>query len=101
MGLIALIVVIVALVVTVGHAGYLALLNSAARKKGAAGSQVAHYVRGRLPVAGAATAGALLAALISTGSGFADILAILLAAGSAAVAGSAQSAAQKRLGTGS
>ncbi|MFC7617835.1 hypothetical protein ACFQV2_34940 [Actinokineospora soli] len=96
MGLIALIVVIVALVVTVGHAAYLGLLHSAAKKKGAAGAAVARDVRARLPVAGATAAGALLAGLISTGSGFADILAILLAAGSAAIAGSAQSATQQR-----
>ncbi|GGS23745.1 MULTISPECIES: hypothetical protein [Actinokineospora] len=96
MGLIALIVVVVALVVTLGHAAYLGLLNAAAKKKGAAGSQVARDVRARLPVAGATAAGALLAGLISSGSGFADVLAILLAAGSAAIAGSAQVAAQQR-----
>lgn len=98
MGLIALIVVIVALVVTMGHAAYLGLLNAAAKKKGSSGAEVARDVRGRLPVAGAAVAGTLLAALISGGDGFADILAILLAGGSAAIAASAQTATRQRYG---
>ncbi|GLZ42050.1 hypothetical protein [Actinokineospora sp. NBRC 105648] len=87
MELIAFIVVIVGLVAAVGNAAYLALLNSAASKKGASGSPVAHYVRSRWPVAGITTAGAVLAALFSTGDGFLDVLAILLAAGSGAWAG--------------
>jgi hypothetical protein len=96
MGLIALIVVIVGLVVTVGHAAYLGLLNAAAKKKGSAGEVTARDMRARLPVAGATVAGAVLAGLISGGSGFADILAILLAGGSAAIAASAQAATQQR-----
>lgn len=89
--LIAVIVVIVAVVAVAGFGAYLALLNSAARKRGASGGQVAQYVRGRWPVAGVTAAGALLGWLLSGGSGFADVLAILIAGGSGAVAGSSLS----------
>lgn len=98
--LIAVIVAIVALVVAVGHVGYLALLNSAARKKGASGSPVAQYVRGRWPVAAVTTAGAALAWLLTGGEGTADVLAILLAAGSGGVAGKALSATKDRYRSG-
>ncbi|MGQ0837599.1 hypothetical protein [Actinokineospora sp.] len=89
--LIAVLVAIVALVATLGYVGYLAMLNSAARKRGASGSSVSQYVRSRWPVAGVTTAGAALAWLLTSGGGFADVLAILLAAGSGAVAGSSLS----------
>jgi hypothetical protein len=88
LGLIALLVVIVAIVAVVGLAGYLALLNSAANKRGASGAPVAQFVRGRWPVAGVTAAGALLGWLLSGGDGFVDVLAILIAGGSAGVAGS-------------
>ncbi|SDD97810.1 hypothetical protein [Actinokineospora iranica] len=89
--LIAVLVAIVAVVAALGYVGYLALLNSAARKRGASGAPVAQYVRGRWPVAGVTTAGAVLGWLLTSGSGFTDVLAILLAGGSGAVAGSALS----------
>ncbi|MGH3863695.1 hypothetical protein [Actinokineospora sp.] len=89
--LIAVIVAIVAFVAALGFAGYLALLNSAARKRGVSGAPVAQYVRGRWPIAGVTTAGALLGWLLTSGGGFADVLAILVAGGSGAVAGSSLS----------
>ncbi|MDQ3579225.1 MAG: hypothetical protein M3443_16855 [Actinomycetota bacterium] len=89
--LIAVIVAIVALFCALGFVGYLAMLNSAARKRGASGAPVTRYVRGRWVIAGVTTAGAVLAWILTSGSGFADVLAILLAAGSAGVAGNALS----------
>ncbi len=89
--LIAVLVAIVALVAALGHVGYLALLNSAARKRGASGAPVAQFVRGKWPVAGVTTAGAALAWLLTSGGGFADVLAIVLAAGAGGVAGSSLS----------
>src|SRR5262245_17308021 len=60
MGLIAFLVVIAGLLATLGHAGYLAMLNSVANKR-AGGAPVAQYVRSRFPIAGGPVGGALLA----------------------------------------
>ncbi|WP_018682760.1 hypothetical protein [Actinokineospora enzanensis] len=94
--LIAVLVALVALVAALGHGAYLALLNSAARKRGVSGNPVAQYVRGRWPVVGITTAGAALAWLLTAGGGAADVLAILLAAGSGTVASNSLSKTMQR-----
>jgi hypothetical protein len=100
LNLIAIIVAIVAVVATLAHVGYLAMLNSAANRR-AGGSPIAQYVRTRWPIAGVTTAGALIAWLLTNGGGFADVLAILLAAGSGVGATKALQSTQERYRTGS
>jgi hypothetical protein len=98
LNLIAIIIAIAAVVATVAHAGYLAMLNSAANKR-AGGQPVAQYIRSRLPLAGITTGAALLAWLMTNGGGFLDTLAILVAAGSGITATKALQATQQRYRT--
>jgi hypothetical protein len=99
LNLIAVLVAVVALLAALGHAGYLAMLNSAASKR-AGGAPVAQYVRSRWAIAGVTTAGALLSLLLTNGDTFADFLAILVAAGSGGTAVKALESTQKRYRTG-
>ena len=99
LNLIAVLIAVASVLAALGHAGYLAMLKSAATKR-AGGAPIAQYVRSRWPIAGVTTAGALLGLLLTNGSGFADVLAILLAAGSGGVAVKALQSTQARYRTG-
>ncbi|HWC83963.1 MAG TPA: hypothetical protein VG756_28725 [Pseudonocardiaceae bacterium] len=97
--LIALIIALAGLAAALWHDGYLAMLGSAAGRR-AGGEPIAQYVRSRWLVAGGTTAAGLLALLLSTGGGFADVLAILVGAGTAGVATKALQSTRERFRTG-
>ncbi len=81
MGLVALLVTLVAVLAAAGHAGYLAMLSSVAKKR-PGGQPALEFVKKRVPVAGATLGVTLLALLISTGdSASMDVVAILLGGG--------------------
>lgn len=97
--LIAVIIALAGLAAALAHDGYLALLGSAANKR-AGGEPIAQYVRSRWALAGGTTAAALLALLMATGNGFTEVLAILLSAGTGAVATKALQSTRERFRTG-
>lgn len=80
-GLVAFLVTLVAFLAAAGHAGYLAMISTAAKKR-AGGQPAVGFVKKRAPVAGVTVAVTLLAMLISQASGVgADVFAILLGGG--------------------
>ncbi|GAB3005065.1 hypothetical protein LWP59_03595 [Amycolatopsis acidiphila] len=96
---IAVVIAIASVLAALGHVGYLALLNNAANKR-AGGTPVAEYVRSRWAVAGGTTAASLLAWLFTAGGTGMDIIAILVAAGSGAVAVKALQSTQAKYRSG-
>jgi hypothetical protein len=99
LNVIAIIIAIAAVVATLAHAGYLAMLNSAANKR-AGGAPIAQYVRSRWPVAAVTIAGALLGWLFTNGGDFLDVLGVLVAGGSGVTAVKALQSTQQRYRTG-
>lgn len=80
-GIVAAVVAIIGVLAALGHVGYLAMLNSAAKKRGLSGGSAADYVNGRWKVAGGTTAVAILGLLLTSGGVVPDILGMLLAGG--------------------
>lgn len=77
-GLVAFLITLAALGVAAGHMGYLAMLNTAAKKR-AGGQPAAEFARKRYPTAGIGLGVTAVALLIALGGGVgADIFAILL-----------------------
>lgn len=86
-GIVATVVALVGLLVALGHVGYLAMLNSAASKRGVSGGATADYVSGRWKVAGGTAAVALLGLVLTgTDSIPVDILGLLVGGGAGVAA---------------
>jgi hypothetical protein len=97
--LIAVIIALAGLVAALAHDGYLAMLGSAANKR-AGGAPISQFVRSRWVIAGTTTAAGLLSLLLATGGGFAEVVAIILGAGTAGVAAKALQSTRERFHTG-
>ncbi|MBB5154858.1 hypothetical protein [Saccharopolyspora phatthalungensis] len=81
LGVVAFLVTLAAVLAAAGHAGYLAMLTSAAKKR-PGGQPAVDFARKRFPIAGVGLGVTLLAFLIGTGdTAGADIFAILLGGG--------------------
>jgi hypothetical protein len=81
-GIVAALIALLGLLVALGNAGYLAMLNSAARKRGLAGESTVQYVKERRGVALGATAVAALGLLLTMGGSVpVDVLGMALGAG--------------------
>ncbi|HEX3260933.1 MAG TPA: hypothetical protein VHS35_20620 [Pseudonocardia sp.] len=80
-GIVAFVIALAGLLAALGHVGYLAMLNNAARKRGVSGGATSEYVSGRWKVAGGTAAVALLGLLLTTGGLTPDILGIILGGG--------------------
>ncbi|HEY0575283.1 MAG TPA: hypothetical protein VGD73_14370 [Pseudonocardia sp.] len=80
-GLIAFLVALVGLLVTLGYGGYLAMLSSAASKRGLTGESTLDYVRGQRTKAGLLAAVALIGLLFTSGGVVLDLLGLVLGAG--------------------
>jgi hypothetical protein len=91
-GLVAFLVALAGLLAALGHVGYLAMLNNAARKRGVSGGTTIDYVSGRWKIAGGTAGVALIGLLFTTGGIGPDIIGLLLGGG-------AGIAAQQALGT--
>lgn len=99
-GLVAFLVTLVAVLAAVGHAGYLGMLSSVARKR-PGGAPAVDFVKKRMPVAGVTLGVTLLAMLISSGDSVgADVVAMLLAGGGGVASVKALQGTQHRFRSG-
>ncbi|HEY2204027.1 MAG TPA: hypothetical protein VGH99_06075 [Pseudonocardia sp.] len=84
--LVAFVVTLAGLLVTLGHAGYLAMLSSAAKRSGLSGGSTLEYVHARRTPAALLVVAALVGMLCTNGGPVLDVLGLVIAGG-AGVAG--------------
>jgi hypothetical protein len=81
-GIVAAVVALVGLLAALGHVGYLAMLNNAAKKRGLSGGTTADYVNSRWKVAGGTAGVAVLGLLMTTSSSVPiDLIGLVLGGG--------------------
>ena len=81
-GIVAAVVALVGLLAALGHVGYLAMLNNAAKKRGLSGGTTTDYVNSRWKVAGGTAGVALLGLLFTAGNSVpVDLVGLLLGGG--------------------
>jgi hypothetical protein len=81
-GIVAAVVALVGLLAALGHVGYLAMLNNAAKKRGLSGGTTTDYVNGRWKVAGGTAGVALLGLLLTSANSVpVDLVGLLIGGG--------------------
>jgi hypothetical protein len=81
-GIVAAVIALVGLLAALGHVGYLAMLNNAAKKRGLSGGTTVDYVNSRWKVAGGTAGVALLGLLMTTSSSVPiDLVGLVLGGG--------------------
>jgi hypothetical protein len=95
-GIVAAVVALVGLLVALGHVGYLAMLNNAAKKRGVSGGSTGEYVNGRWMVAGGTAAAALVGLLLTTGGLVPDVLGLVIGGGAGIAAKQALDGTRKQ-----
>jgi hypothetical protein len=101
-GIVAGLIALLGLLVALGNAGYLAMLNSAARKKGLAGERTALFVKEHSKAAAVTTGVAALGLLLTLGGSVpVDVLGAVLGAGGGLMAKRALDGTRSELRSGS
>jgi hypothetical protein len=96
-GIVAAVIALVGLLVALGHVGYLAMLNSAARQRGISGGATSEYVSGRWKVAGGTAAIALLGVLLTRADSIpVDVIGLLVGGGAGVAAKNALDSTRKQ-----
>ena len=81
-GIVAAVVALVGLLAALGHVGYLAMLNNAAKKRGLSGGTTTDYVNSRWKVAGGTAGVALLGLLLTSADSVpVDLIGLLIGGG--------------------
>jgi hypothetical protein len=102
LGVVAFVIALVGLLATLGNAGYLAMLSSAASKRGLSGEATMDYVKGQRALAGGLAVVALVGLLIVIGSGpVGDVFGLILGGGSGLAGYRALNSTRQRFRNGS